>query len=255
MDQLFTLSALVSLLSLTLMEIVLGIDNVIFISIVSGKLPREEGKKARFVGLFLALLIRIALLFTLTWLKGQEGAIFTISGHGLSIKDLILFSGGVFLIYKTIEEILEKLSGKHHEIAVKRLSFNAAVVQIVLLDIVFSFDSILTAIGISNQLPIMIGAVILSLIIMLIFSGAISDFVNRHTGIKMLALSFLLMIGFLLIVEGLPDDLHIEFPKEYLYFAMAFSLSVELLNIQVRKRAHKRKIATHPESAAKEHGA
>ncbi|MCX6352066.1 MAG: TerC family protein [Bacteroidetes bacterium] len=238
--EIFTLEGLLTILSLTLLEIVLGIDNIIFVAIVSGKLPREHQAKARTIGLTLALLIRVALLFTLTWIIRMKAPLFSISGYGVSVRDLILFSGGVFLIYSSIKEIIEKVSDKENEVNTKAMALKAAIFQIVILDVVFSFDSILTAIGVADdKVLIMVIAVIISLGVMLAFSGVVSDFINKHPSIKMIALVFLLMIGFILVADGLPDSLEIHFPKEYLYFSMGFAMGIELLNMRYR-RNHRR---------------
>ena len=238
LEPLFSAAGLASLLTLTVMEVVLGIDNVIFISILSGRLPQESQGRARSIGLSLALIIRIILLSLISWIIGSHKPLFPdVFGTGLdvSIRDLILLAGGLFLIYKSTIEIHEKLEGKDDETSSKgKLGVTSAIFQIVVLDIVFSFDSILTAIGLvenpEKDLLIMIIAVIISLGIMLLFSRPISDFVNRHPTIKMLALSFLLMIGILLVGEAF----HKEIPKGYIYFAMTFSLLVEVLNMRVR---------------------
>lgn len=230
---LLTPHALVSLLTLTLMEIVLGIDNLIFISIVSGKLPKAEQPKARFIGLFLALGFRIALLCMISWIIGLVHPIFTLLEHGVSGRDLVLLTGGLFLISKSTLEIHEKIEGEHSDQEAKRKSFWGTVGQIVLLDIVFSFDSVITAVGLVKELPIMILAVILSMFVMLAAAANISEFINKHPTIKMLALAFLLMIGTMLFAEGL----HFEMPKGYVYFAMAFSCFVEFLNMKVRSNA------------------
>ena len=232
MNDLFSVSALISLITLTVMEMVLGIDNVIFISIVSGKLPREEQGRARTIGMSLALIIRIGLLTVISWIKDQQQDLFHIGKHNFSVRDLILIGGGLFLLTKSTREIHEKLEGDENHVEVKKLSLSSAIIQIVLLDVVFSFDSILTAIGIADQIAIMITAVIISLGIMLAYSAKVSAFVNKHPTVKMLALSFLLMIGMLLILDGM----RVEVEKTYLYFAMAFSFFVEVLNMQARKK-------------------
>jgi predicted tellurium resistance membrane protein TerC len=221
-----------ALVTLTALEIVLGIDNIIFISIQAGKLPVAQQEKARLVGLGLAMFIRIALLFSLTWLMGLTTPLFTIFGNEISGRDLILLSGGLFLIWKSTMEIHEKLEGEQ-EIASARVgaTFGAVIVQILLLDIVFSLDSIITALGMANQLLVMVSAVVIAVGFMMLFSGKISAFVEKHPTIKMLALSFLLLIGVALIGDGL--DMHI--PKGYIYFAMAFSVMVEMLNLRMRR--------------------
>lgn len=241
MPAIFSFENISSLITLTVMEIVLGIDNIVFISIVAGKLPLQIQQKARITGLSLAMLVRVGLLFAITWLVGLTNPLFSIAGHAITAHDLIMLSGGLFLMYKSIVEIHEKLYGHHEQISVKVLTFRNAVTQIVLLDIVFSFDSILTAIGIAREVYIMISAVVLSLILMMLFSRNVSDFINKNPTIKMLALAFLLLIGFLLVIDGLPDTMHVTIPKGYLYFAMAFAFGVELLNIRARKKAEGRK--------------
>ena len=236
LHEVFTGEGIASLLTLTLLEIVLGIDNIIFISILSSKLPEETQGKARLIGLSLALVVRIGLLSIISVIANLTHPLFTINQFEFSWRDLILLSGGLFLIYKTTMEIHEKLEGEEGIYKNKlKLTLASAIVQIVLLDIVFSFDSILTAIGLVNNIAIMIVALVISMIIMLIFSKMISDFIDRHPTIKMLAFAFLLMIGVLLIVEAM----HKHVPRGYVYFAMAFSLFVETLNIYSRKNAKK----------------
>ncbi len=230
---------IISFLSLTLMEIVLGIDNVIFISILTGRLPENQQEKARTIGLGLALLMRIALLFAISWLIGFEKELFSVFGFGVTGRDIILILGGLFLIYKSTTEIHGKLEGmEENEQNIKKLTMQNAIFQIVLLDIVFSVDSILTAIGLVKEIGIMVAAVVVSMVIMLLAARKISEFINTHPTVKMLALSFLLMIGFLLIIEGL----HQHVPKGYVYFAIFFSLSVEFLNIRVKKKNSKNPI-------------
>lgn len=253
MEKILTIEGLISLLTLTIMEIVLGIDNVIFISILTGKLPKEHQNKARSIGLSLALIFRVALLFGITWIISLQKSLFEIAGHGFSGRDIILFAGGVFLVFKSISEIMERFHFEDEihseEVESKTLSVPSAIIQIILLDIVFSFDSILTAIGMSRQLPIMISAVIISVGIMLAFSGVISDFVNKQPTVRMLALAFLVLIGFLLIIESV----HIEIHKSYVYVAMGFALTVEILNLQAkrfqdeadRRQAEKQKANAH----------
>ena len=238
MTELFTVSALLSLLTLTVMEIVLGIDNIIFVSIVSSKLPKELQNRGRTIGLSLALIVRICLLFGISWLKEQTHPLFSVFGYGFSIRDLILIAGGIFLMIKSVMEVHEKLEGEDVEKEVKKMSFQSAIIQIVALDVVFSFDSILTAIGIADHVEIMIAAVIISMGIMMLFSVKVADFIDQHPSLKMLALSFLIMIGFMLISEGLPKSLGIEIQKESIYFAMAFAFSVELLNMRFRKKSN-----------------
>jgi predicted tellurium resistance membrane protein TerC len=219
--------------TLTVLELVLGIDNVIFISILSGKLPEKDQPKARFIGLSLALIMRVILLFSLTWVMGLVHPLFTVFGHHVSGRDLILLIGGLFLIFKSTHEIHGSLEGSEGESSRKVYAgFASVIVQIMLLDIVFSLDSVITAIGMVDNVWIMISAVIVSIVAMMLFAGSIGAFVQRHPTIKMLALSFLLLIGMTLIAEGL--EFHI--PKGYVYVAMAFSVFVELLNIRLRKK-------------------
>ncbi|MDZ4838672.1 MAG: TerC family protein [Bacteroidota bacterium] len=240
LSYLFTLSGIGGLLMLILMEVVLGIDNLIFISIIAGKLPKQDQKKARAYGLSIALIVRVILLFGITWLIGLTKPIVEFQGYSLSFKDIILFVGGIFLMVSSINEIHHKIEGGDSDTKPgMQLKLRKAIIQIVILDIVFSFDSILTAVGLSRHVLIMVIAVIISMIIMLVFSGSVSRFVNKHPTIKMLALSFLLMIGVLLAIEGLPDQLAIEVPKNYLYVSMIFSLAVEMLNIRMRSKSKK----------------
>jgi predicted tellurium resistance membrane protein TerC len=219
--------------TLAVLELVLGIDNVIFISILSGKLPEKDQPKARFIGLSLALVMRIILLFSLTWVMGLVEPLFTVIGQHVSGRDLILLIGGLFLIFKSTREIHGSLEGEEGEISRKAYAgFASVIVQIMLLDIVFSLDSVITAVGMVDNVWIMIAAVVVSIIAMMLFAGSIGAFVQRHPTIKMLALSFLLLIGTTLIAEGL--EFHI--PKGYVYFAMAFAVFVETLNIRLRKK-------------------
>jgi len=231
---LFTLEGWISLLALTVLEIVLGIDNIIFISILTDKLPAAMKKQARFWGLVGALVMRIILLSFISFLTGMTNTLFSIDRFDFSGRDLILLSGGLFLLYKSAVELHEKINKPHHtEGSGKQVqSFASAIVQIILIDIVFSFDSILTAIAISNIKAIMIGAVIISMIIMIIFSGAIAEFINRRPTMKILALTFLLMIGGILVLEAF----HSSISKDYLYTALAFSFTVELLNSRMQKK-------------------
>jgi predicted tellurium resistance membrane protein TerC len=230
-------SWIIALLTLTLLEIVLGIDNVIFISILAGKLPKEQQAKARKLGLGLALITRILLLCSISWLMGLTKPLFTmpILGHPLNGRDLILLIGGLFLVGKSVVEIHDKLEGEegHASTGAKVASFSAVIVQILLLDIVFSLDSVITAVGMANQLWVMIAAVIVALGVMLVFAGAISDFVNRHPTVKMLALSFLILIGVTLIGESLGQHI----PKGYIYFSMAFAFLVEMLNLRLHAKS------------------
>ncbi len=223
--------AFVTLLGL---EIVLGIDNVIFISILAGKLPAAHQAKARYVGLGLAMFMRIGLLFSLSWVIRLTAPLFAIYGHEISGRDLILIIGGLFLLTKATREIHQKLEGEEgHSSARVKPSFSSVIIQILLLDIVFSLDSVITAVGMVDEISIMIAAVVLAVAFMMVFAAPISNFVERHPTFKMLALSFLLLIGFTLIAEGW--DKHI--PKGYIYVAMAFSVFVEILNLKLRKTA------------------
>jgi predicted tellurium resistance membrane protein TerC len=223
-------------MTLTVLEIVLGIDNVIFISILAGKLPHRQQARARLIGLALAMLTRIALLFSIVWLTKLTMPLFAVMSKEFSGRDLIFIIGGLFLLAKSTYEIHEKLEGAEGESSrqIQAASFAGVIVQIILLDIIFSLDSVITAVGMANnQLAIMIAAVVISVGFMLFFSGFISDFVERHPTLKILALSFLILIGVTLIADGLGQ--HIS--KGYIYFAMAFSVFVEILNIRIRKHA------------------
>jgi predicted tellurium resistance membrane protein TerC len=234
LSSLLSLDGLVSFSSLVLMEIVLGVDNIVFISILTGRLPHHQQERARVIGIGLALLIRIALLFMITWLIAANQPLFTVFDFGFTLRDLILIAGGLFLIYKSTTEVHQKLEGREGQSGSQAsLSFSAAIFQIILLDIVFSFDSILTAIGLVQSVLIMVLAVIIAMVVMLLSANRISHFIERHPTVKMLALSFLLMIGVLLLLDGF----HQHVPKGYVYFAIFFSLLVEALNIKVRKRA------------------
>lgn len=228
----------IALLTLTFLEIVLGIDNIIFISIVAGKLPEQHQRKARMIGLTLALVVRVALLFGISWLIGLTDPIITIKEFALSWRDIILLVGGLFLIAKSTSEIHHKVEGDEQTSDSKRkvTSFSSAILQIVLLDIIFSFDSILTAVGLTDKIILMVIAVILSIIVMMIFAGKISNFVNKHPTLQVLALSFLILIGFMLGIEAL----HFHVPKGYIYFAVFFSLLVEVINIRMRKKSPKK---------------
>jgi predicted tellurium resistance membrane protein TerC len=227
----------ISLATLSAMEIVLGIDNIVFLTILAGRLPREQQGKARKLGLAFALLTRLALLFAISWVMGLTRPLFSVAGHGLSGRDLILLVGGLFLIGKATHEIHDKLEVEHAEEkpagagAGGRSAFWSVIVQIGLLDIVFSLDSVITAVGMAQHLSVMVAAMVLAVAVMMIFAGAIGEFVDRHPTIKMLALSFLILIGVMLVAESFGK--HIE--KGYVYFAMAFSLGVELLNMRVRR--------------------
>jgi len=223
----------IALLTLTALEIVLGIDNIIFISIIAGKLPENEQNRGRQIGLMMAMITRILLLFSLAWLSSLTAPLFTVFSHEISGRDLILITGGLFLLGKSTFEIHERLEGEEGHASKKvAASFAGVIVQIMLLDIVFSLDSVITAIGMVNEIAIMIAAVMISVGIMLFASEPISSFVNDRPTLKILALSFLLMIGFSLLADGL--GFHI--PKGYIYFAMGFSVFVEVINLQVRAK-------------------
>lgn len=224
----------VALATLTALEIVLGVDNVIFIAILAGKLPAHQQQSARTLGLGMALITRLLLLLSLTWIMQLTRPLFTVLAQEISGRDLILLVGGLFLIAKSTLEIHESLEGAEAQDRRRAVaSFAGVVLQIMLLDIIFSLDSVITAIGLASQLAVMIAAVIIAVIFMMLFSGAISGFVERHPTIKMLALSFLLLVGLALMGESF--DLHI--PKGYIYFAMAFSVFVEMLNLKIRRRS------------------
>jgi predicted tellurium resistance membrane protein TerC len=224
----------VALLTLTALEIVLGIDNIVFVSILAGKLPEEQEDLGRQVGLIMAMVTRILLLFSLNWLTNLTNPLFEVLNHGISGRDLIMVSGGLFLLGKSTFEIHERLEGEEgHASQEVEPRLSSVIIQIMLLDIVFSLDSVITAVGMADELMIMIIAVVVAVGIMLFSSGPISDFVNERPTVKILALSFLLLIGFSLVAEGM--GVHI--PKGYIYFAMGFSVFVEVINLRVRKKA------------------
>lgn len=226
--------AWIALVTLTVLEIVLGIDNIIFISILTGKLPHAQRARAQFIGLALAMVLRVLLLLALGWIMSLVAPLFTVVGQEISGRDLILLLGGLFLLVKSVMEIHDRLEGEQHASgAAARASFAGVIVQILLLDIVFSLDSVITAIGMAQQIGVMIAAVIIAVIFMMLSATRISAFVEKHPTIKMLALSFLLLIGFTLVVESF----HQHIPKGYIYFAMAFSVFVEMLNLKMRARA------------------
>lgn len=236
MDWLSDPTAWIGLLTLTILEIVLGIDNVVFVSILSGRLPADRQQKARTIGLALAMVMRILLLFSLSWITGLTRPLVTVGTVDITGRALILVGGGLFLLAKSTHEIHDEIEGEEeHENASIHPAFIAVLVQIALLDIVFSLDSVITAVGMVDEISIMIIAVIFAIAVMMIFAGPISRFVQRHPTIKMLALSFLLLIGVNLIAEGI--GFHI--PKGYTYFAMAFAVGVEILNLKVRGRKPK----------------
>jgi predicted tellurium resistance membrane protein TerC len=236
MSWISTPAAWVALFTLTVMEIVLGIDNIVFISILVDKLPEEQRPRARLMGLGLAMIMRILLLLSITWVMTLKNELFAVMGHGISGKDLILILGGLFLLFKSTHEIHNKIEGDEEgdlKAGGKRAAFGAVLVQIAVLDIVFSLDSVITAVGMADQILVMVLAVIIAVIFMMVFSGAVSAFISKHPTVKMLALSFLLLIGTALVAEGF----HVHFPKGYVYFAMAFSVMVEMLNLKTRKKS------------------
>ncbi|MEY4752125.1 MAG: hypothetical protein RIQ60_4339 [Pseudomonadota bacterium] len=225
--------AWIALATLTALELVLGIDNVIFIAILVDKLPAEQRDRARRIGLFMAMFLRVGLLLTLSWLIGLTEPLFHLFGRGISGRDLILILGGLFLIWKSTGEIHQGMEGEEEHTAAKAAaSFALVIGQIMVVDVIFSLDSIITAVGMVDDLPVMIAAVIISVALMMLFAGAIGRFVSNHPTIKMLALSFLVVVGVVLIAEGFGHHV----PKGYIYFAMAFSLAVEMLNIRMRSR-------------------
>jgi predicted tellurium resistance membrane protein TerC len=232
-EQLLTIENLIGLVTLTAMEIVLGIDNIVFLAILTGRLPQEQQGRARRIGLFLAMFMRIALLLTLSWIMRLTRPLFAVLGHAVSGRDLILLVGGVFLIAKATWEIHEKLEAPLQKgpAGAAAASFGAALAQIVALDVIFSLDSVLAAVGMARHIAVMVAAVVAAVGVMLLFADAVCSLIERHPTLKMLALSFLLLIGVMLLAEG--SGQHIE--KGYVYFAMAFSLGVELLNMRVRR--------------------
>jgi predicted tellurium resistance membrane protein TerC len=234
-DAFLTADGLLALVTLSLMEIVLGVDNIVFIAILTARLPTSQQALARRLGLGLALGIRIGLLFAISWMMGLTRPLWTVLGHEVSGRDLILLGGGLFLIFKATWEIYDKLEVQHTETGrarAGRAAFAAVIVQILLLDIVFSLDSVITAIGMANNITIMVTAMVIAMVVMLFSMGAIAGFVERHPSVKILALAFLLLIGVMLVAEGFGQ--HVS--KGYIYFAMAFSLLVELLNLRYRKK-------------------
>ena len=226
--------AWVALATLTALELVLGIDNIVFISILVDKLPKAQQERARRIGLFMAMFMRIGLLMVLAWIVGLVAPLFTVLGQEISGRDLILILGGLFLIYKSTGEIHQSMEGaEEHATSAVKATFTAVILQIMVIDMVFSLDSIITAVGMVDRIEIMVAAVVLSVGMMMLFASAIGRFVSDHPTIKMLALAFLVVVGVVLIAEGL--DYHV--PKGFVYFAMAFSLGVELLNIRMRSRS------------------
>ena len=234
MDLLWSPEAWISLLTLTVLEIVLGVDNIVFISILAGKLPKHQRARARMLGLGLAMGTRILLLLSLTWVMGLTRPLITVLEHEISGRDLILLAGGMFLLWKSTTEIHERLEGPSESHSHRKAvhSFAGVLIQIGLLDIVFSLDSVITAVGMANSVAIMIAAIMIAVAFMMFTSSAVSEFVDRHPTVKMLALSFLLLIGMALVAEGF----HEQITKGYIYFAMAFSVFVEMLNIRARRK-------------------
>jgi len=259
MQELFTVDALISLLTLTILEIVLGIDNVIFVSILMGRLDKKQQLKARRIWMFAGISVRIVLLMGIGWLVHNDkieifGFSFRSVHYAFHLRNVVMLVGGLFLLYKTVKEIHHKLEGDEgmHEGNAKKSSFGAVISQIIIIDMVFSFDSIITAVGLANKVQIMIVAVIIAMIIMFFFSDKIATFIHKHPTLKMLALAFLLMVGFSLFFEGL-EPLHGQtIDKRYIYFAMAFSFGVEMLNMWMFKRAKKQKVQLNEPIVKKE---
>lgn len=235
MSEYLQAEALIAFGTLTAMEIVLGIDNIVFLAIVVEKLKGKERDLARQVGLVLAMFMRIGLLLSISWIMGMTNPLFTAFNHDFSARHLILLLGGLFLIGKSVMEIHERVEGHHHGQKGKRApSLKAAITQIVLLDLVFSLDSVITAVGMVDKIPVMVAAIVVAMGVMLAFSGRISNFVTKHPTIKMLAMSFLILIGVMLVAEGMGQ--HIE--RGYIYFAMAFALVVEFLNLRAHRKSN-----------------
>lgn len=247
MEHLFTSEAIISFVILVILEVVLGIDNVIFVSLIMNRLPESKRKKARTYWMIFGIISRSALLFALSWLLEQKGkALFTINGKGFDLASIVMLFGGLFLMYKSVKEIHHKLEGEDPAMTTGKaatLGFAQAMAQIVLIDMVFSFDSILTAGGTAKHLEIMIAAVVIAMLVMFLFSPKISGFIAKHPTLKMLALSFLVMIGLSLIIEGWDSEAaHELHMKNYIYFGMAFSFAVELLNMVMRKKMEKQRV-------------
>lgn len=253
MEHLFTADSIISFLILVLLEIILGVDNVIFVSIIINRLPKDQHKKARLFWVISGSLVRCVLLFGLSWLLAQKGNhLFTIYGKGFDLASLVMLVGGMFLIYKSVHEIHQKLEGVDPDKLKekkKAFSFGQAIFQIILIDMVFSFDSVITAGGTAKYLPIMVAAVVIAMLCMFLFSSHIARFIEQHPTFKMLALSFLVMIGLSLVIEGWnaekAHELHL---KNYIYFGMAFSFAVELLNMTATKRKSRRNVHFHERS-------
>ncbi len=241
-------NAWIALATLAALEIVLGIDNIVFLSILVGRLPPEQRNRARLLGLGLAMAMRIALLLSIAWIMGLTEPMFVVAGREVSGRDLILVGGGLFLLWKSVQEIHASMEGPHDMHGTDRAvgSFGAVLVQIAVLDLVFSLDSVITAVGMVDDVRIMIVAVVLAVLVMMVASRPIGEFVDRHPTIKMLALSFLVMVGLVLIAEGF----HTHIPKGYVYFAMAFSVAVEMLNLRARAKSQREKAAAAGQQAA-----
>lgn len=240
MAELLTVENLVAFLTLAALEVVLGVDNVIVIAIVTGRLPEAQQARARLIGLSLAMIMRIGLLLTISWIMRLQHPLFTLDAvglaHAVSGKDLILICGGLFLLVKATKEIHATVEGTHLGANAGRApTFSAAILQIVLLDMVFSLDSVITAVGMAREIAVMVAAVVVAVVVMMVFAGRISRFVSRHPTVKLLALAFLIMIGVLLVAEGVGQ----HFDRRHIYFAMAFSLGVELLNMRARRNAQR----------------
>lgn len=234
----------IALLTLTFLEIVLGIDNIIFISIVTNKLPVQRQAFTRNIGLVLAMVFRSLLLLTISYFIKLTNPLFTILNHGFSIRDLVLMGGGVFLIVKSISEIHQKMEEGDHTLHVKaKTKILSVLLQIIALDLIFSFDSILTAIGLSDKILLMIIAIVVAIGVMMIFAGGVSRFINKHPSLQILALAFLILIGFMLVIDGL----HYHVPKGYIYFSVFFSLIVEMINIRLKHRAHPVAVPNEPD--------
>ena len=237
MESLLSPSAIAALVTLVVMEVVLGIDNIIFISVMAGRLPASKQKKARNLGLMVAMFSRIALLFSITLVMRLNKPLIELAGIGLTGRDLVLLVGGLFLMWKATKEIHEKVEGDEEEAAGQRrtpATMRSVILQILVVDIIFSLDSVVTAVGMADDIRIMVAAVVISVAVMMLAAGSISKFVEQHPTIKMLALAFLLMIGLMLVAESF----HVHVPKGYIYFAMAFSIGVEMLNIRLHKKGN-----------------
>ncbi len=243
MGSLFSVANLISLITLTILEIVLSIDNVIFVSILMMRLKKKQQLNARRIWMFAGIAVRSLLLLALGWLvKNGQKELFLVMAYSFNLRNMIMLAGGVFLMYKTVKEIHEKLEGQEEDALLEKTtdSFRSIIIQIIIVDMVFSFDSVITAVGLANVVPVMIIAVIIAMMIMFFFSGAISAYINKHPTLKMLALSFLVLIGFSLFFEGLQPIHHKEIPKAYIYTAMLFAFIVELLNMRTRKIRRKK---------------